>query len=82
LQPEHFKQLNLELNDELLQYARQKRINQVSGTNQHSLTELWQAYLTGDPNNELVLKDKSNLIGLAKKLAVINHFHKLKNQSQ
>jgi hypothetical protein len=81
LLPEHFDQLKLELNDDLMQYARQKRINQVSGTNQHSLTELWKAYLSGDPNNELVLKDKPILIALAKKLAVINHFHKLKNQS-
>ena len=79
--PEHFDQLKLKLNDELMQYARQQRINQVSGTNQHSMDQLWQAYLTGDPNNELVLKDKPNLISLAKRLAVINHFHHLKNQT-
>ena len=78
--PEHFDQLNLELTEETLQNARSERINQVSGTNQHSLIQLWQAYLTGDPNNELVLQDKPNLIALAKRIAVIKHLHNLKNQ--
>ena len=81
ISPEHFDQLKLELTEETLQNARSERINQVSGTNQHSLTELWQAYLTSDPNNEVVIKDKPNLIALAKRIAVIKHFHNLKNQS-
>jgi hypothetical protein len=79
--PEHFDQLKLELTEETMQNARKERINQISGSNQHSLTELWQAYLTGDRNNELVLKDNPNLIALAKRIAVIKHFHNLKNQT-
>jgi hypothetical protein len=78
---EHFDQLKLEITDETMEHARQERINQVSGTNQHSLIQLWQAYLTGDPNNELVQKDKPNLISLAKRIAVINHFNNLKTQT-
>jgi hypothetical protein len=76
--PQHFDQLKLELTDETIQNARNERINQISGTNQHSLTELWQAYLTGDNKNELVLKDNPNLIALAKRIAVIKHFHSIK----
>jgi len=79
--PEHFDQLRLELTEETMQNARNERINQVSGTNQHSLIELWQAYLTADSNNELVLKDNPNVIALGKRIAVIKHFHNLKNQS-
>ena len=79
--PEHFDQLNLELTDETLQNARNERVNQVSGTNQHSLNDLWQAYLKNDSNNPLLLNDKPNLIALAKKIAVIKHFHNLKNRS-
>ncbi len=79
---EHFLQLKLELNEETIQQAWKERINQVSGTNQHSMDQLWQAYLTGDSNNELIKRDNHNLIALAKRIAVINHFHNLKTQSQ
>lgn len=78
---EHFQQLKLELTDESMQQAWKERINQLSGTNQHSLTELWQGYLTNDPNNQLVQEDKPNLIALAKRISVINHFINLKNQT-
>jgi hypothetical protein len=81
IQPEHFDQLKLELDEGTIQQAWKERINQVSGTNQHTLDQLWQAYLTGDPNHELVLKDKPNLIALAKRLSVIKHFNNLKNQT-
>lgn len=74
----HFVELKLQLTDEILQQALQERINQVSGTNQHSLTELWQGYLTNDPNNQPVQKDKPNLIALAKRLGVLKHFHSFK----
>lgn len=78
----HFDQLKLSITDETMQQAWKDRIDQVSGTNQHSLSEIWKAYLTGDPNNELVKRDQTNLIALAKRIAVLNHFHNLKNQSQ
>jgi hypothetical protein len=63
--PEHFDQLKLPLNEETMQQAFKERINQVSGTNQFSLDELWHAYLTGDPNNKLLLHDRPNLLCLA-----------------
>jgi hypothetical protein len=75
---EHFDQLKLKLTNEILQQAWKQRINQVSGTNQHSLNDLWQAYLTGDPENVLIEKDKPNLIALAKRLAVLNQFYNLR----
>lgn len=79
---EHFEQLKLQLSDEVMQQAWKERINQVSGTNQHSLNQLWQAYLTGDPNNELAKKDQPNLITLAKRLAVIKQFQQLKQNGK
>lgn len=79
--PEHFDQLKLELTEETLQQARQERIDQLTGTNQNSIIKLWEAYLTGDSNHELVLKDKPNLIALTKRIAVIKHFNNLKTQT-
>ena len=76
--PTHFDQLKLSLTDEITQQAQQERISQLTGTNQHSIIELWKAYLTSDPSNELVIKDKPNLIALAKRIAVLKHFYSLK----
>jgi hypothetical protein len=70
----HFTELKLELTDELMQYALKERINQLSGTNQYSLSQLWNAYLQGNQNNELIVNDKPNLIALAQRIAVIKHF--------
>ena len=72
--PEHFDQLKLELTEESIQQAWKERINQVSGTNQHSLGQIWQAYLTGDANNKLILMDRQNLESIAKRFAVLNYF--------
>jgi hypothetical protein len=57
-----------------MQDAWKERINQLTGTNQHSLNQLWDAYLHGNEKNELIIKDKPNLINLAKRIAVFNHF--------
>lgn len=73
---EHFQQLQLQLTETIMQDAWKERINQLSGTNQHSLNQLWDAYLHGDEKNELLIKDKSNLINLAKRIAVMKHFQK------
>jgi hypothetical protein len=78
---DHFDQLKLELTNEILQQAWSQRINQVSGTNQHSLDQLWQAYLTNNPEHELVKKDYPNLIALAKRIAVINHFNQCRQRN-
>jgi len=77
---DHFKQLNLVIDQETAQQAWQQRINQLAGTNQYSLGQLWQAYLTNDPNNQLVKHDQPNLILLSKRIAVIKHFQQLKNK--
>ncbi|HVT86691.1 MAG TPA: hypothetical protein VHD35_15915 [Chitinophagaceae bacterium] len=76
--PSHFDQLKLELTEEILQQAWQERINQLTGSNQNSVIQLWKAYLAADPNNELVIKDKPNLIALAKRITVLKHFYSLK----
>jgi hypothetical protein len=78
LQPHHYDLLQLKLTDETMQKARQERINQVTGTNQHSINLIWEAYLTNDPNNALVTKDKPNLIALTKRMEVLKHFQQLK----
>jgi|GEM_PF-116129 len=68
---EHFDELKLELTEEIMQKAWKERINQVAGTNRHSLNELWDAYLKGDSTNDLIQKDTHNLTKLAKKCAVL-----------
>lgn len=78
----HFEQLKLQLTDPSLQAAWKERLNQVSGSNQHSTDLLWQAYLTYDPENELVKKDRPNFIAIAKRFAVLNHFNQLKQSGQ
>ena len=74
----HFDQLKIEITDKELQQAWQQRINQVTGTNQHSVIELWKAYLTNNPDHPLIQKDQPNLLALAKRIAVLNHFYSLK----
>lgn len=74
IQPNHFVELKLKLSDQIFEEALKERINQVSGTNNHSLNQLWQAYLSNNPEHQLLQKDKPNLIALAKRWAVINHF--------
>lgn len=62
-----------------MQEAWKERINQLTGTNQHSLNQIWDAYLKGDENNELIQKDKPNLINLGKRIAVLKHFQNAHN---
>lgn len=76
---EHFQQLQLELTEPIMQEAWNERINQLTGTNQHSLNQIWDAYLQGNENNELIQKDKPNLINLAKRIAVLKHFKNARN---
>lgn len=72
--PDHFNELKLELTEAIMQYARKERINQLTGSNQNSILQLMQAYLANNKNDALLLMDKTNLISLAKKIAVLNHF--------
>jgi hypothetical protein len=71
---EHFQQLQLQLTETIMQDAWKERINQLTGTNQHSINQLWDAYLGGNKENQLVQKDQPNLINLAKRIAVLKHF--------
>lgn len=75
--PGHFDLLQLQVTEETLHQARQERISQVTGTNQHSLNQLWDAYLKGDDTNDLIRKDKPRLIALAKRMQVLKHFQEL-----
>ncbi|NCU05388.1 MAG: hypothetical protein GXC73_15525 [Chitinophagaceae bacterium] len=78
---QHFDQLQLQLNDQIMQLARHQRLNQVAGTNQYSLNQLWQAYLKGNSEDPLLIKDRPNLILLAKRIAVLQHFHQQKTNN-
>ncbi len=80
--PEHFAELHLELTEEIMQNALAERIDQLTGSNQYSLGQLWDAYLQGNENNELVVKDKPNLIALAKRIAVLKHFQQQKQNGK
>lgn len=73
----HFEILQLQVTEETLLQAKQERISQVTGTNQHSLNQLWDAYLKGDDTNDFIRKDKPNLIALAKRMQVLKHFQQL-----
>lgn len=78
LTPDHFKELNLELTEAILSHAWQQRINQLTGSNQHSILQLLQAYQDNRENDALLINDKDNLISLAKRIAVLNNFQQLK----
>ena len=74
LPPKSKKEFVELLSEETMQNALAERIDQLTGTNQYSLGQLWDAYLQGNEKNELVVKDKPNLIALAKRIAVLKHF--------
>ncbi|WP_144884955.1 hypothetical protein [Lacibacter cauensis] len=78
---QHFEQLNLLLDDQTIEQAKQQRIKDIEGTNQYSIGQIWQAYLTNNPNNPIVQKDLPNVMELAKRIAVIKHFQSQKNQT-
>jgi hypothetical protein len=80
--PEFADHLKLEITHAVNQEAIQRRINQLSGSNERSTLALWTAYMKEDPNDELFLQDQPNLTALAKRLAVSKHFQKLKSSGQ
>lgn len=71
---EHFTELKLALTDEIMTHAWQERINQLTGSNQNSVLQLLQAYLNNKENDALLMKDKDNLLSLAKRIAVLKYF--------
>lgn len=74
IKPEHFEQLNLHITDDILDIARSERIHQLIDTNQYKYLQLLQAYQDNEFNHLAYKNDKSNLILIAKKIAVINYF--------
>ncbi|HEY5405905.1 MAG TPA: hypothetical protein VIJ92_02410 [Ginsengibacter sp.] len=79
---EHYDYLRLQVTDEVKQEAWQRRINQLTGSNENSENQLLEAYQTGDINNILVMKDEENLIVLAKRVAVFNYLKKLQQEGR
>ena len=75
---EHFTELKLGLSNEVLMHARQERINQLTGSNQNAILQLLQAYQTNKENDPLLIKDQETLNALARRIAVIHHFHQQK----
>jgi hypothetical protein len=75
---EHFDQLGLSLTEEVMTLALHERIRQVSGTNQHSLNLLWDAYLKGDADHVLLRNDTPNLTLLAKQISIVRYFSTLR----
>jgi len=79
---EHFAELKFELSEEIMQHAWQERINQLTGSNQNSILQLLQAYEANKENDAILLKDKDNLISLAKRISVLKYFLQQKQNSQ
>lgn len=78
---DHFKELNLQLTKEIMDYSRQQRIKQLTGSNQNSILQLLQAYHANKENDQLLIKDNPNLVLLAKRIAVLTHFNELKQNN-
>lgn len=70
--------LQLRITDEIHQEARQRRINQVAGSNEFSEKQLWLAYIGTANDPDLIEKDRPNLVSLSKRLAVLKYFDQLK----
>jgi hypothetical protein len=64
-----------------MHHAWQQRINQLTGSNQHSVLKLLQAYEDNKEEDELLSKDNHNLVLLAKRIAVLTHFNELKQNN-
>jgi hypothetical protein len=79
---EHYDYLRLQVTEDVKQEARQRRINQLTGSNENSQNQLLEAYLSGDKNNTLVMKDEPNFIALAKRVAVFNYLKKLQQEGK
>jgi hypothetical protein len=72
--PEHADHLQLEITASIKREAIQRRINQLSGSNENAHNKLLQAYLNEDDTNPQLSKDLPNLITLSKRLAVLKTF--------
>ena len=80
IHPQWADYLQLSITETIKAEAIQRRINQLSGSNERSLIQLWQAYMTEQWTSQLIIEDAPNLIALTKRLAVLKHFQKLKRR--
>ena len=79
---DHYNSLQLQLTAEIKQEAWQRRINQLTGSNENSENLLLEAYESGDKSNKLITEDEENFISLAKRVAVFNHLKKLQMEGK
>ena len=76
--PQYADHLHLEITDAMKSEAIQRRINQLSGSNENAHNKLLQAYLSKDDTNPQLIHDLPNLMALCKRLAVLKAFHQWK----
>jgi hypothetical protein len=82
IKPDFFEFLQLHLSEDHMKEAIRRRINQLSGSNEYTHSQLWQHYTSGLWNSEIIERDRDNLINLARRLAVLNYFEQLKLEGQ
>jgi hypothetical protein len=82
IKPDFFEFLQLHLSEVTMKEAIRRRINQLSGSNEYTHSQLWQHYTDGQWDSEIIQKDSDNLINLARRLAVLNYLEQLKQQKQ
>jgi hypothetical protein len=70
--------LELEITDSIKSEAIQRRITQLSGSNEYAHNKLLQAYLSEDDTNLQQIQDLPNLRALGKRLAVLKIFQQWK----
>jgi hypothetical protein len=80
--PEFADHLQLQISDAVKHEAINRRINQLSGSNENGHIQLWKAYMQEEYTSDLVKNDEATLLALAKRLAVAKHFQKLKSKGQ
>ncbi len=76
--PEYADHLQLEINEAIKSEAIQRRINQLSGSNENAHNKLLQAYQSDDHTNSQLLSDLPNLMVLCKRLALLKTFQQWK----
>jgi hypothetical protein len=76
--PEYADYLQLEITDAIKSEAIQRRINQLSGSNENAHNKLLQVYLSRDDTNPQLKSDLPNLMALCKRLAVLKTFQQWK----
>jgi hypothetical protein len=70
--------LQLEITDSIKSEAIQRRINQLSGSNENADNKLLRGYLSEDETNPQLIHDLPNLMALCKRLAVLKTFQQWK----